>query len=70
MDSGIGRTIRVQTCTGVYSAIVRGETSVSVSEQEFRFKPQRRHSDGLASSGERARSARGRQRNSEFSFVE
>ena len=35
-------------------------------DQEFRFKPQRRHSDGLASSGESARSARGRQRNSWF----
>src|SRR4029077_1452216 len=32
MDSGIGWTIRVQTCTGVYSAIARGETGVSLSE--------------------------------------
>ena len=44
---------------------VKGGIVSSIS-QEFRFKPQRRHSDGLASSGESARSARGRQLNSWF----
>ena len=38
--------------------------------QEFRFKPQRRYPPGLASPGESAWSARGRQRNSWFFFGE
>ena len=39
------------------------------SAQEFRFEPQRCYPGGLASSGEGAWSARGRQRNNWFCFV-
>jgi hypothetical protein len=66
--STIARELRVHP-DAVFCSTARFVASQQPAEQEFRFKPQRRHSDGLASSGESAQSARGRQSNSWFCFV-